>query len=644
LCGNTSGALAASAVFLYSFPLLRELFERGSPEGFAFALYPWVLWGLVRLIQQPNGWRLGLAVLSWATVILTHNLSALFLIPMFGLIALLFGYRRGWWALWAPILTLGLGFLLSAFFIIPFVAEQNSVQMANAMELDYLRVAQNPVSIRDFLQLPPPYDLGLDNNLISDHLGPLNGLVIIIALFAGPVLWTKRRRWETLVITVLALFGLVVVWLQTASANLLWATIPILAYVQMRTRLLGVVIVSIAIISGFLTGILSERWRTPLSYMLIAASILLALPVLYPQLQYRYAVFEQSPTARDAAIFSLQENVPGLTAFNEFLPVWRDLPFTADEAQRVARSLVANLPDNSRVIHEERGAESATVQIESPVQFTAALHMLYFPGWAGYVDGQMRSLKPMEGTGYILVGDIPAGTHTITLRYEGTPIQFVSSLISAVTAVTLFLIAILWRNKKSSAMDITYLKPYWWLAVGVVFLLGIKTLWLDPQTTLLRRTSDCSAIQGDGISVQVRLGESLYLCGIDLPDRVFHPGGTVRLTLYWETTAAIREPAETFVHLFGTTFNSKTNNALWGQQDKQLPGYHPVTRWTAGKLYRDSYEFRIASDAPPGEYKLEIGWWQPSNGLRLKPDMGYSTEQLSISPINSLFVSDVVIR
>jgi uncharacterized membrane protein len=47
-------ALAGAALYAYSPYLLRELFERGSPQGVAIAFYPWVLWGCWRWRSAPR--------------------------------------------------------------------------------------------------------------------------------------------------------------------------------------------------------------------------------------------------------------------------------------------------------------------------------------------------------------------------------------------------------------------------------------------------------------------------------------------------------------------------------------------------------------------------------------------------------------
>lgn len=642
LSGGTWGALAASMSFAYAFPFLRELFERGSPQGFALALYPWALWGLVRLIQAPSGRRLALASLAWAALILTHHLSALFLVPLAGLLALVYVCRYRWPALIALALTIGLGILLSASFVVPFVAERPFVQMDNAVALDYARILENAIPLDKLLRLPPAYDTGLDNNIIGDHLGPLPAWLALAGVLAGPLLWRRRRHWEAALAMSLGLFGLAVIGLQTAGADPFWRLSPVLAYVQIRTRLLGLVILSGAMIAGLLIGRLKGRGQAIAAWMVIIASVILALPVLYPHLQHRYVEFGRNPSVSEVAAFSLRENVPGLTAFNEFLPIWRHRPFTNEEAER-AGVLLANPPAGSRILLEERHNAWAEVTLDAPQSFDAILHLLFFPGWAGYVDGEPRELQPMEGSGYTVLASVPAGTHTITLRYEGTRAQRIGTALSISAAVVVILVAVLWRGKASPSVALAHGKANGWLMAGVVLALAVKTLWLDPHTTFLRRASTCAHVEGRGTLVQVRFGNSLRLCAVNAPAGSLRAGKNLKITLYWMAEQPVMEPAHSFVHVLGTTFNPETGNPLWGQQDKQLPGYHPVTRWVPGKLYRDEYEFPVAAGAPAGEYMLEIGWVQPATGSRLKPEMIQAPETMSISPLDSLLIAGIVI-
>ncbi|MDW7991140.1 MAG: hypothetical protein RMK65_03150, partial [Anaerolineae bacterium] len=38
-----------------------------------------------------------------------------------------------------------------------------------------------------------------------------------------------------------------------------------------------------------------------------------------------------------------------------------------------------------------------------------------------------------------------------------------------------------------------------------------------------------------------------------------------------------------------------------------------------GRIYKDDYTFRVWPTAPPGEYRLEVGWWDPETEARYPP-------------------------
>jgi hypothetical protein len=659
--------LAAAAIFLFSLPLLRELLERGAPEGLAVALYPWVLWGLVRMIRRPSGFNLAIASLLWAALILTHHLAAAFLVPVLILTALLFSGRRegDWvredkppaeasgprcfWALGILALMLLLGTALSAFFLIPFLLERGFVRMDNVIALDYARALKNAVPLRDLLALPPPYDTGLDNNSIGEHIGPLVALILVGGLLAGALLATTRRDWRWLAVAVFSLLGLIIVWLQTPAANAVWEALPILAYVQIRTRMLGVAALCAALVVGLALGEIRGRWQAGLGGAAVLASLLLALPLLYPALQYRYTAFEPDPTAEDAASFALRENVPGLTAFNEFLPVWRHLAFTPAEAVNAAASVLRDLPPGARVLAQEWGGDRLLARVESPVPFDTQVHQLYFPGWVATVSGERRALLPAEGTGYIVLKGLPTGNQTIELRYEGTGVQHTATWVSAIALLGLVVGTAVWRGGRlggANPIAVVYPKTNWWLVVGLAVLLAGKTLWLDPFTTLLRRASTCSEVTGATSSAAVRFGEHVRLCAVEIGQRSIRAGDPLQVNLYWQVDSPVEQPAASFVHLLGTAFNPRSGNPLWGQQEKDAPGSHSLSRWTPGKVYRDSYEFQVDPAAPAGEYALEIGWFEPESGERLKPTLESpaGAQGMRLSDLDSLLIPGIIVR
>ncbi len=629
-------ALAGAALYTYSPYLLRELFERGSPQGAAIVLYPWVLWGLLVLAERPSGRRLALASAAWAALILTHNAGALLALPAIGLewlfIALHSG-RKG--ALWAGLALLG-GVLLTAFFFIPFLVGRSSVQLENATDPAWASPTTGVMALRDFFAWPIVFDAGLANNDTGQTLGPLPALLIPLAMLTAPLLARRGQRAGAVLVGGLALWGTFALWMQTSAATPVWAAVTplgVIQYLNFRWRLLASLGLVTAVAAGYLLTLAPRRWVGVLAALTGIVGVGIALPSLFPSLLTHHADVPRSPTLDDVLAFSLQAGFPDLSYFRELLPRWRTVPFSQDEAERIAASPVSNLPEGGRVLWESRRTGYLEAEIETPVSFSAAMHVLYFPGWVGYVDGERRPLTPAEGSGYALI-DVPAGRHVVALRYKGTTAHRVGDAISIATALALGALAVLWRVPRRESVPITYLRPRWWVVVLLVGLALLKTCWLDPHTTFLRRHSTCQSVHG-AQEVDVWFGETLHLCGYAVSSERVAPGDVLSVTFYWEIPQTVDRAANSFVHLLGP-FNPDTGNPVWGQEDKQMG----INWWKPGKMYRDTYTFRVFPNAAPGEYLLEVGWWDPQTQQRYAPRI-VGGEGVRLSEWDSLIVTTI---
>jgi hypothetical protein len=120
--------------------------------------------------------------------------------------------------------------------------------------------------------------------------------------------------------------------------------------------------------------------------------------------------------------------------------------------------------------------------------------------------------------------------------------------------------------------------------------------------------------------LDVQVGTDMHLLGYVVRDRDGHsverlatdPGESVRVTLYWRAGAAIDGDYVVFVHLLDAT------GWLRGQRDSQpRGGTYPTGSWVPGKWIVDTYHVAIATDAPSGDYTIEVGMYHPESGTRL---------------------------
>jgi hypothetical protein len=113
-------------------------------------------------------------------------------------------------------------------------------------------------------------------------------------------------------------------------------------------------------------------------------------------------------------------------------------------------------------------------------------------------------------------------------------------------------------------------------------------------------------------SVAFALGEEVALWGYDLDVGGARPGSKVRVVLYWRVEREMDKDYTVFVHLVDD------EGEIWGQQDNQPErGFYPTSFWGPGEVVRDQYEFVVDTNAPPGEYRVEVGMYLLHTGERL---------------------------
>ena len=107
-------------------------------------------------------------------------------------------------------------------------------------------------------------------------------------------------------------------------------------------------------------------------------------------------------------------------------------------------------------------------------------------------------------------------------------------------------------------------------------------------------------------------GGRIAFLGYDISSRVVMPGDKMHLSTYWKALEKMDMGYKVFVHLLGA------GNKVVAQEDAfPLKGSRPTTSWSEGEVVRDEHDITVPDDAPPGEYRLEIGFYNPQTGERL---------------------------
>jgi 4-amino-4-deoxy-L-arabinose transferase-like glycosyltransferase len=109
-----------------------------------------------------------------------------------------------------------------------------------------------------------------------------------------------------------------------------------------------------------------------------------------------------------------------------------------------------------------------------------------------------------------------------------------------------------------------------------------------------------------------RLGNDIAFLGSDLEEVVVRSGDTLNLTLFWQALSQVDRFYTVFVHLLGA------DGQVVAQQDSPPGGgASPTSSWVPGEYVTDTYQLVVKPDISAGEYRVEIGMYDPATGVRL---------------------------
>ena len=625
-----SGGLLATAVYTFSPHLAAQIYSRGSTSNsLALALVPLVAWLILRLAERPSARRVAAAALSLALLMLSHTAASLLLLGpllVWGGVALLAsnkGSIRRRWLAWAGLF--GLGLALSAFAWLPALTEihvtRYAAEAANVFYGDHFT---------SLWRWPGQAVAGLRGAFLPKTVG-LTTLLLGVGgtAVSGFSLWrwwgvrAERpfHRREALFFTA-GVLGWTVLFLTTPASDLLWRLVTPLQNLQFPWRLLDVPafflpLAGLSLLRTVRHSVLSQthsvsRARTPVrrarwQILGLSAAALLSyvnlIPYLYPP---RQADLPARPTLADVTAVQQKYQIIGLTAWGEYSDAsvqdWPPGPLfaNADAGATLAQKLVTAVPPNSLTTQQsdpwQANWQSNFTQAQT---LTWAVH--YFPGWQAQLDGAPLPVAPDENGRLQLT--LPAGAHTLALKFGRTPIRRVADLFSIVGCLVCLGLLVKKPEKGLPEKPTPSFTAAPLLAGVVVLLLVGKVAWLDQGNSLLVVHPDNGRIPGIPTPSAGNFNNEIQLVGAvsDLADTV---------TLYWQ---AIRPPTQAYqVSLTLLDGQGIPHQTIINP----TPGYTVTSNWSAGQLVRDTYTLPLPETAPAG-YTVQLSLLEPLNELPL---------------------------
>jgi len=398
-------AALASALVYMTFPYhLIDIYTRGNlAEATVFAILPFCLLAFYKLIKEPQIKYLILSGFTLALIFLTHNITGLYFLPI--LIAWLVFWvakTKNWSKFHLVLIALLVGFLLSAFFVVPALLDKKFVRTEDMIQLWTL-----PLS---FIFS----NIGKTENFdfLKSQTTTWQWLLVLISF--GSVFFVKRvAKYKSLIIFLTALL-LIIIFFVSNWSKFIWDSLPnFFLYIQYSYRLLIFFSFLFAILIGFSIKVFEKQ-------KIIIFLILLLVAFFVFKDSYRFRGLSYS-TLRDKNItpqFSWNWDKTwgplGNTAQSEYLPTW------------VSRDKFDHRTDGEGKLNYEKDFNLQTAQ-------EISFNTIYFPGWKAKINGQSLEIKT-DDNGFIQVL-VPAGPSRVEVYFSETPLRLACDLISLVTVI-----------------------------------------------------------------------------------------------------------------------------------------------------------------------------------------------------------------
>ncbi len=621
-------AVLAAAAYVYAPYTLREIYIRGGYAQFlAVSLMPVSLWSINRLVARDEHRYLVLSTLLISAVIVSHNISGmLFFVPLSLFTAWTIGSLQRWHKIKHVALVFLLALTLSSFFVIPALAEKPLVKLSRSTT-GYLDFHQHFLSLQDILSPSVVPDMSSLNPIWLHNIGTAHvilGAIGLLAIAVGPL--KRRRRIQA---AFFAVWLFVFVFMTLPASTPLWEHVPLLAFTQFPWRLLDLAVLP----SSFLVGMSAllwrrARWRHALT-VLVTVSFLFTIVSAFVHLYVQWpSISREQLSGKDVVLHDVRTGTLGTTSAGECLPIWvmeepSDSPLVA---QYLSSTSIFKLDDRSLPTHAHaellaHTTNSDQYRISTSEPFAARFNTFYFPGWRALVDGQMVPIVPSHPHGLITI-EVPAGEHTVTVRFGDTNVRTLANITSGVgllllIGVTLFLSI---GQRKCAPTPLQEMENRRLsfscaslLTLSLLALLLFKMGFIDPRTEWFRRSSPPGQVVGVQHPGEINLGDEVLFLGYDISSDDVMPGDTLSLTLYWEAQRRLQEDYRVFVHLD----DLRPNYVSWSLSERINPADIPTSTWTPGFYVSDRHVMSISPETPAGLYVLRAGLYRRDSGDRL---------------------------
>lgn len=419
-----------------------DIYVRGAMnEAWALVWFPLILWFSYKLINSKSEtqnkkqysildirYSIMLA-LSWAGLLLSHNLMVLVFTPVFAAWCFMFWVKNKDWNKVLQFALSGLfAISLTAFFTIPAIFEQKYVHVDTLVKGYYEFIAHFATIGQLLFARYWGYGASIwgPNDGMPFQIGQIHWVLsLVILVFVILSLIKKKLDIQKDSLYVI-FFSIAFAWFASFMAHQnstpIWQHFKPLEFVQFPWRFLTLAIFGFSLVSGAV-AVLFKKYAK-IGYVAIPSLLILLVVINWNYFAPQFG--KMGPLSDEQKFSGLAWNMQRTAGIFDYLPN------TAKQNPKDAQNTLALIVEGKGDVTESvQGTNWAKFKLDLESNSVIRINLFEFPNWKIFVDGNLvKSYIPDDELYGRMYLDLEKGEHAVSLKLENTLIREVSNLLS----------------------------------------------------------------------------------------------------------------------------------------------------------------------------------------------------------------------
>lgn len=431
-------AVLSATIYLYTPYFAVDLYVRGAfGELAVLAIVPWAAYAVNRVVTRQKLTDIALVSIILGLLGISHNVLNIFAYPLlfgYGIFLIFENQKDRSKTLLKLFVSFLLGFSLAAYYWLPAVVEKSFIS-----NYEQIHIEDQFPFIKQLIL--PSWGYGSShwgpNDEMSFQIGVLNLLAVVLSVIFIKFMGKNTRFMILLLVVFFTLFGL-----MNSRTLPIWNLSSFTRYVQFPWRLLLFTTFASAILAGLLLENIFQKF--PKRIYIFSVLVLLAIFLINVN-YFKPSGYKDVSEEKYLEMYFANRTFSGngergypskdyLNFAEDFLP---PVKWQTARPKSLPKSLISSKsPADIQYVKKGVGAD---ITVKSKEKNSLQVLLTYFPGWTVYLDGKKIPVSAVSNLGLISF-DVPAGQHSVILRFENTLIRIVADVLSLVSLLVVIIL------------------------------------------------------------------------------------------------------------------------------------------------------------------------------------------------------------